>query len=39
MLDPALLYVPAGHSTAVGDVDPAGHAYPAVHDPLHDDDN
>ena len=37
-LEPATLYFPAGHTAAVGDVDPAGHAYPALHGPLHDDD-
>ncbi len=34
---PARLYVPAGHWTAVADVLPAGHAYPAVQFPLHAD--
>ena len=34
--DPATLYVPDGHSTAVELVLPAGHAYPALHTPLHD---
>ena len=28
-------YWPAGHSTAVALVEPAGHAYPAAHGPLH----
>jgi hypothetical protein len=32
---PARLYVPAGHWTAVGLVDPGGHANPATHSPLH----
>ncbi len=31
---PAKLYVPGGHWTAVADVLPAGHAYPAVQFPL-----
>jgi hypothetical protein len=31
---PVRLYWPAGHVTAVALVDPSGHAYPAVHDPL-----
>jgi hypothetical protein len=29
------LYFPDGHSTDVADADPAGHAYPAVHTPVH----
>jgi hypothetical protein len=29
-------YVPATHCTAVADVEPAGHAYPAAHGPLQD---
>ena len=35
--DPAAtrLYLPAGHSAAVALVDPATHAYPAVHGPVH----
>ena len=33
--DPATLYCPAGHTLAVAFVDPAGHAYPAGHTPLH----
>jgi hypothetical protein len=33
---PLVLYLPAGHVWAVADVDPAGHAYPAVHIPEHD---
>jgi hypothetical protein len=33
---PLRLYLPAGHVWAVADVDPAGHAYPAVHIPEHD---
>ncbi len=36
---PLALYVPRGHCTAVPLVDPAGHAYPAVHVPLHIDDD
>ncbi len=32
---PAKLYLPTAHTAAVGLVDPAAHAYPAVHDPLH----
>ena len=32
---PAREYWPAGHSNVVGDVDPAGHAYPAAHGPSH----
>jgi hypothetical protein len=36
-LAPARLYFPAGHATATGLVDPATHAYPAVHSPLHAD--
>ena len=28
------LYEPAAHCTAVDDVDPATHAYPAAHGPL-----
>jgi hypothetical protein len=32
---PVKLYVPAEHTVAVGDVDPKGHAYPAVHEPEH----
>ncbi len=35
---PARLYVPGPHCIAVGVVDPAGHAYPAVHVPLHRED-
>ena len=31
----ARLYVPAAHWAAVAVVDPATHAYPAVHDPVH----
>ncbi len=34
---PGPLYWPAGHSTAVALVDPAGQAYPAVQLPLHTD--
>jgi hypothetical protein len=34
---PALLKLPAGHSNAVAVTEPAGHAYPAVHRPLHRD--
>jgi hypothetical protein len=34
---PAREYWPAAHVTAVAEVDPTGHAYPAVHCPLHDD--
>ena len=34
--DPVPAKVPAGHSVTVALVDPGGHAYPAVHDPLHD---
>ena len=30
------LYCPAGHTTAVGEDEPAGHAYPCEHTPLHD---
>ncbi len=32
---PTRLYEPGGHWTAVADVLPAGHAYPAVQFPLH----
>jgi hypothetical protein len=32
---PSGLYVPAKHSTAVGEVLPAGHAYPALHGAVH----
>jgi hypothetical protein len=32
---PAREYLPAGHWLAVAEVDPAPHAYPAVHVPLH----
>ncbi len=32
---PGRLYVPAGHDTWVGDVDPGGHMYPAVQLPEH----
>ncbi len=32
---PTRLYCPAAHSTAVEFIDPAGHAYPAEHGPLH----
>ena len=35
---PATEYCPAGHIAAVGDTEPAGHAYPATHGPLHADD-
>ncbi len=35
VLAPARAYCPAAHCTAVGDVDPAGHAYPAVQLPEH----
>ena len=28
-------YWPAGHCDAVDEAEPAGHAYPAVHAPLH----
>ena len=31
---PAVAKVPVGHSIAVGDVDPGGHAYPAVQLPV-----
>ena len=27
--------MPGPHGTAVGDVEPSGHAYPAAHGPLH----
>ena len=33
---PLKLYWPALHTEAVELVDPATHAYPAVHSPLHD---
>ncbi len=33
---PEPLYCPAGHWVTVGDVDPAGHVYPAVQSPVHD---
>ena len=33
--DPAIEYCPAGHSTAVALADPDGHAYPALHAPVH----
>ena len=36
--DPDTLYCPAGHSNAVDDNDPLGHAYPAEQLPSHDDD-
>ena len=32
---PASAYLPAGHFFNVPDVDPAGHSYPAEHDPEH----
>ena len=32
---PVRLYCPAAHCVAVGVDDPRGHAYPAVHDPVH----
>ena len=32
---PGELYLPAVHCTAVGDVEPAGHAKPAVQLPVH----
>jgi hypothetical protein len=32
---PAREYCPTGHAAAVGDMDPAGQTYPAVHSPLH----
>ncbi len=32
--EPALAYVPGGHTEAVADVDPAGHAYPAAQFPV-----
>ena len=35
---PATEYCPAGHIVAVDDTEPAGHAYPATHGPLHADD-
>jgi hypothetical protein len=31
---PPTLYVPGVQADGVGEVDPAGHAYPAVHGPL-----
>jgi len=37
-LMPCTLYWPARHCTGVDDVDPAGHTYPAVQSPEHDDD-
>ena len=33
--NPGRLYVPATHATAVGLVEPAGHAYPALQLPVH----
>ena len=36
--DPATLYDPTAHCTAVGDVEPAGQAYPAGHTSLQFDD-
>ena len=36
--DPLTAYRPGLHCTAVAFVDPAAHAYPAGHAPLHDDD-
>ena len=33
-LEPAKLYLPTGQGDAVGDVEPAGHTYPAVQLPL-----
>ena len=33
---PPVLYWPVGQMDVVADADPAGHAYPALHDPLHD---
>ena len=33
---PPKLYLPCPHTAAVPMVDPATHAYPAVHGPLHD---
>ena len=35
--DAATANWPAAHSTRVSLVDPAGHAYPALHGPAHDD--
>ena len=32
--DPLMLYLPTGQGDAVGDVEPAGHTYPAVQLPL-----
>ena len=32
---PLLLYCPGAHWEAVGEEEPAGQAYPAVHAPLH----
>ena len=32
---PAKLYCPMGHNCTVGEVDPMGHAYPAVQWPVH----
>ena len=37
--DPATLNCPAAHSTCDGDVEPRGHAYPALHKPLQFDDD
>ena len=36
--DPITLYVPTPHSTAVLLMEPAGHAYPALHGPVQSDD-
>ncbi len=35
---PTRLYVPGRHARAVGDVEPAAHAYPALHWPEHAED-
>ena len=35
---PPVLYCPGEHAAWVGDVDPTGQEYPAVHAPLHVDD-
>jgi hypothetical protein len=39
LLAPLELYCPTEHITALPLVDPAGHAYPAMHAPSHDDDD